>query len=202
MTSKLSSFLKSTCFVVPLIAAIGFGMLVMGCIIAFGWSGGGAELGFVSVRISIFRMTGGGCWNFIGGPFWSFKAFSISTDFAFSFLSGFDPDALITGGSSDDSFFDPSSLEGFDDLAVSVFLLFEDGVWRFESLFRLRLESLRAEEKPLLELVRFEVWDLERSLSLLNSFSLSSMECFVVPFCCGCCCAACAISLLEIAPLL
>lgn len=52
----------------------------------------------------------------------------------------------------------------------------------FGSLFKLKLESLRADEKPLLELVRFD--DLERSLSLLKSFNLSSIECFAG----GCCC--------------
>lgn len=54
--------------------------------------------------------------------------------------------------------------------------------------FRLRLESLRslrADEKPLLELVRFETCDLLDELwllgvlSLLKSFSLSSIECLV-----------------------
>lgn len=209
MTSKPSSFLNSTCFVVPLIAAIGLGMLVMGWIIAFGCSCGGAEQGFMSVLISTLRTIGGGgcfggktgCWNFIDGPFCSFEIFSSSTDFAFSFFSSFEPEGLRSGGGNEASFFDPSSFDGFDALAVSFLLL--EGAGRFKSLFKLRLESLRADENPLLELVRFDVWDLERSLSLLNNFSLSSIECFVVPFCCGCCCcAACAISLLEIAPLL
>lgn len=44
------------------------------------------------------------------------------------------------------------------------------------------LRSLRAEENPLLELVRLEVWVLVddlSDLSFLNSFSLSSIECLV-----------------------
>lgn len=209
MTSKPSSFLNSTCFVVPLIAAIGLGMLVMGWIIAFGCSWGGAKHGFMSVLISTLRTIGGICfggriggWNFMDGAFCSFEIFSSSTDLAFSFFSNLEPEGLSTGGGKEASFFDPSSFDGFDALALSAFL-FLDGAGRFKSLFKLRLESLRADENPLEELVRFEVWDLERSLSLLNNFSLSSIECFVVPFCCGCCCCeACAISLLEITPLL
>lgn len=119
-------------------------------------------------------------------------------------------DALITGGGSDDSLpdFDDSDCDDdvaiFDDFVddelvlavavlISLFLLLTlplfavegDGI--FESLLRLKLESLRAEEKPLLELVRFDKCVLLRSLSLLNNLSLSSIECLVVPFCCGCC---------------
>lgn len=62
------------------------------------------------------------------------------------------------------------------------------GIW---SLFKLRLESLRslrAEENPLLELVRFDIcaFDDRSDFSLLNIFNLSSIECLVdvtaVPF--------------------
>lgn len=218
MTSKLSSFLKSICFVVPFIAAIGLGMLVTGCIIAFGWSCGGTDPDFVSVLISTFRticcccfvlrsfcwLTTCGCRNFT--PFCNFKepeGFSTltSTVFTLSFLSGFDVDALMTGGGRHETslaFFELNNFEAFDKafaFAAASFFLHFDGAGRLESLFKLRLESLRHDEKPLLELVRFDVWDFERSLSLLKSFSLSSIECFVVPFCC--CCAGCAISIAD-----
>lgn len=112
-----------------------------------------------------------------------------STVLTLSFFSTFEADALITGGGRHEV----ASLLGFDDKSfnafdepfelevVSLFLLL-DGAGKLESLFRLRLESLRADEKPLLELVLFD--DFERSLSL-KSLSLSSIECFVVPLDCG-----------------
>jgi hypothetical protein len=71
----------------------------------------------------------------------------------------------------------------FVPLTISFFLLLFDGnamAEVFGSLFKLKLESLRADENPLEELVRFD--DFERSLSLLKSFNLSSIECFA-----GCC---------------
>lgn len=115
---------------------------------------------------SLCRFTTCGCWNFT--PFCIFiepEGFSTftSTVFTLSFLSGLDVDALITGGGSPEislTFFDDNSFEALDAAlaaqARSFFLLL-DGVGRLESLFKLRLESLRQEEKPLLELVRFDV---------------------------------------------
>ncbi len=79
-----------------------------------------------------------------------------------------------------------------DDLAVSVFLFeFLFGCILFDWIailasVKLRLESLLRSDlallKPLDELVLFDIWDFARSdLSLLlNSFSLSNIECLVV----------------------
>lgn len=76
------------------------------------------------------------------------------------------------------SFFRPDSLIFAPGMAVVVVVV---GC----PLSRLRLESLRslrADEKPLLELVRFEICDFWAARScfslLLNSLNLSSIECF------------------------
>jgi hypothetical protein len=74
-------------------------------------------------------------------------------------------------------------------LVLEVDVVWDDGM--FESLFKLMLESLLsllAEEKPLLELVRFDSWVFGISvLSFPNNFSFPSIDCFtgVCWFCCS-----------------
>lgn len=53
--------------------------------------------------------------------------------------------------------------------------------WVSFRLKLLSLRSLRADEKPLLELVRFDIcaFDERSDFSLLNNFNLSSMDCLV-----------------------
>lgn len=85
--------------------------------------------------------------------------------------------------------FKPSLLPFLDDdfdfeLFTSDFLMLPvlaGGGW---PSFKLRLESLlslRADENPLLELVRFDICVLEErsDFSLLNNFNLSNMECLM-----------------------
>uniref|UniRef100_A0A8W7PDT1 Uncharacterized protein n=1 Tax=Anopheles coluzzii TaxID=1518534 RepID=A0A8W7PDT1_ANOCL len=95
-------------------------------------------------------------------------------------------EGLVLPGAGDGDFTPPSSFFRPDSLIFAPGMA-DDG-WTLPwwcPLSRLRLESLRslrADEKPLLELVRFEICDFWAARScfslLLNSLNLSSMECF------------------------
>lgn len=89
---------------------------------------------------------------------------------------------------------DDNSFDFAFDVSVAFFKFVDGGAWAlttgipddfaFGSLFKLKLESLRslrADENPLLELVRFDICVLDdrSDFSPLNNFNLSSMECFV-----------------------
>lgn len=189
-TSNCSS--DDECLVVPLIAAIGFGMFVptdANCC-GFGCCNCDAKLVFV---VSGLRPTGtcnlacGILCIFVGGelsaPIPLFSVLSFLSPFA-AFLAG--------AGTFDEAFVDAEALavsDFFERLFVlDVDVVCDDGM--LESLFKLMLESLRslrAEEKPLLELVRFDSCVFGISvLSLPKSFSLPSIDC-LTGVCCCCC---------------
>lgn len=97
--------------------------------------------------------------------------------------------SLLALFDEDDSSFDFVLVAGVSDLVFALVC----GGWLTTgipddfvvcSLFKLKLESLRslrADENPLLELVRFDIcaFDERSDFSLLNNFNLSSIECLV-----------------------
>lgn len=186
----------AACFVVPLIAAIGFGIPVPtegDCSLV-----DGTEPVFV-VAVSGLRPTCtcnlacGILCIFVGGgestatliPLW------LSPDvlrliWLLSFLVLV---AAFAAGTFDVVFAGFDASHFFELFVLDVDVVCDDGM--FESLLRLMLESLLsllADEKPELELVRFDSCVFGISvLSLPKSFSLPSIDCFagVCWFCCS-----------------
>lgn len=177
-------------FVVPLMAAIGFGMLVFVgtfdvwmATVAFGPAAG---IGPDFTTVVIFDLASAVLFMWCGLDV--FLSYSISV--LRSFLSSFLP-------------FNASRLPHFGaiatnfcfDLATEISGFFKwlpgagiddarDVDWLPTLSFKLKLESLcslRADEMPLLELVCFDMWIFDdRSIfSLLKNFNLSSIECFI-----------------------
>lgn len=208
--------------VVPLIAAIGFGMFV---VTTDGILDNCCCCG-VAVELVCALTVGGGICELLAllsGRFCSVKDLRLD-DINFNLLSflldddfcAFGTAILLSLISADwragllsffsDFFVSVSLLELFDDDNSNFDLVFDANVsddfllvslvggggwltgipdvfvvW---SLFKLKLESLRslrADEKPLLELVRFDicVFDERSDFSLLNNFNLSNIECLV-----------------------